>query len=767
MITLSYTVAGQLIEPASVPQYLVADTVGVYQVAFTFDADWADMSEKTVVFRNPQVIDPDYRDVPVEFPLDANGQALVPAVLLDPGKLFIGVYGTNSTQQLPTIWAPPLQVVPGASPGVEPSDDPALGSVIRTIPQTLTDEEKAQARENIGANEVEGGIPGNVVVIDNNLNIADSGVSKDNLILSPQLSSHIYAEDQTPYLYRQTGGGVEAGTREYDSIVGGSIAWNQINPISPASANTSNGITRIKQVDGSVDVTGTATANWFLNLDVVTGVSGHVCYLRGCPIGGSPSTYYLRDGYTSLKYDTGNGVLVKKTSDTILVQLNIRNGVTVNLKFWPQIIDVTVLLGASVADRIYAMEAASPGSGLALLNSWFAEEFYAYTAEPSLLSAMPTAHKTVGFNQWDEEWETGSLVNGLPVSDSSRIRSKNFSPCFPNTAYNKYSLSGLVINIFWYDVSKNFLSYIGASVGQSVTSPQDAYYFKICTVTAYGGTYKHDICINISDPTRNGEYEPYEEHTYPLAGIELRGVPAVDSAGNIYFDGDTYAPDGTVTRRYGIVDLGTLTWSKMTDSRLTIGYYFSSTSLTDKRADSMKIRIAKYVTSQYLGLGNTINHLGADINNMVFVATGIGVYIIDSNYSDTATFKAAMSGVYMVYELADASQATETAEPYDALQICDPLGTEEYVTTGICPVGHSTQYPENQVAKLDGLPSDFSTLIAPVEVTFKATRAYTTGRLLIVNNILYKATTSIASGATLTVGTNITATTLDEVIASL
>lgn len=182
MINLSYTVAGQLIEPASVPQYLVADTVGVYQVVFTFDADWDTLGEKKVVFRNPQVIDPDYRDVPVEFPLDANGQALVPAALLDPGKLFIGVYGTNSTQQFPTIWAPPLQVVPGASPGVEPSDDPALGTVIRTIPQTLTEEEKTQARENIGANEIEGGTPGNVVIIDNNNNISDSGVSLGEIL---------------------------------------------------------------------------------------------------------------------------------------------------------------------------------------------------------------------------------------------------------------------------------------------------------------------------------------------------------------------------------------------------------------------------------------------------------------------------------------------------------------------------------------------------------------------------------------------------------
>jgi hypothetical protein len=153
------------------------------------------------------------------------------------------------------------------------------------------------------------------------------------------------------------------------------------------------------------------------------------------------------------------------------------------------------------------------------------------------------------------------------------------------------------------------------------------------------------------------------------------------------------------------------------------------------------------------------------VDGVLCITTAGQLNIFDNAYSSAAAFKAAMSGVNMVYELA--TPTVETATPYDALQICDPLGTEEYVTTGICPVGHVTQYPENQVAKLDGLPSNFSTLIAPTEVTYKATRAYTTGRLLIVNNILYKATTSIASGATLTVGTNITATTLDEVIASL
>ena len=46
------------------------------------------------------------------------------------------------------------------------------------------------------------------------------------------------------------------------------------------------------------------------------------------------------------------------------------------------------------------------------------------------------------------------------------------------------------------------------------------------------------------------------------------------------------------------------------------------------------------------------------------------------------------------------------------------------------------------------------------EDSMKATKAYTTGNLLIVAGTLYKATTSIANGATLTVGTNVTATTV-------
>jgi hypothetical protein len=124
-----------------------------------------------------------------------------------------------------------------------------------------------------------------------------------------------------------------------------------------------------------------------------------------------------------------------------------------------------------------------------------------------------------------------------------------------------------------------------------------------------------------------------------------------------------------------------------------------------------------------------------------------------------------MSSVYLVYELA--TPTTEQADPYTSTQVIDPNGTEEFVTTGIVPVGHYSKYLENLRSKIEGLPRDFSTLIAPTEKAYKATQNYTVGSLLIVDNILYKVTSAIANGGTITPNTNVTATTLAAVIAAL
>ena len=110
----------------------------------------------------------------------------------------------------------------------------------------------------------------------------------------------------------------------------------------------------------------------------------------------------------------------------------------------------------------------------------------------------------------------------------------------------------------------------------------------------------------------------------------------------------------------------------------------------------------------------------------------------------------------ILYELS--TPTTFTAQPYHNPQIVGD--TEEFVTTGIVPVGHATKYYQNLRKKIESLPWNFATLIAPTEVTNKATRNYTTGSYLILNNVLYKVTSNIANGGTITPNTNCTATTI-------
>ena len=51
------------------------------------------------------------------------------------------------------------------------------------------------------------------------------------------------------------------------------------------------------------------------------------------------------------------------------------------------------------------------------------------------------------------------------------------------------------------------------------------------------------------------------ELIYSTLPIDLRGLYKLDANNNLYADGDEYNADGSVSRKYGIVDLGSLSWA--------------------------------------------------------------------------------------------------------------------------------------------------------------------------------------------------------------
>ncbi len=456
--------------------------------------------------------------------------------------------------------------------------------------------------------------------------------------LEGQIQSDNTESDSVPYLFRSVP--VPATREKLNKVVGGSVAWNQLMQIpSSSKSTTTNNVTYTDNRDGtySVSTSGSASADTNIIIQAMSYKANHIYACFGCPSGGATSTYFFFNGGVE---EYGSGLLYKRSSDANAnVRIYVKSGTTIStaIKFKPQIFDLTLMLGSTIADYIYSLEQSTAGAGVAFFRKLFPADYYAYDAGTLKSVEGVSAHETVGFNQWDEETEPGyiDVGNGAEISDSNKIRMKNYMPVLPNTTY--YKKTGTNTNggaqAFWnvyYDENKNYISYGNSGAG-TFTTPANCHYIRCGFETSYGTTYKNDICINLSDTSRNGTYEAYKKYSYPLdSSLTLRGILKKDSNNALYFDGDTYAADGTVTRRYGV-------------RAYQSGDATGDTMITD--------------------------------------------------------------GTNTVYKLSSAT--TETADPYQQTQICDPDGTEAFVTTGIVPVGHVTEYPHDlkgKVEQLYGIP---------------------------------------------------------------
>ena len=150
----------------------------------------------------------------------------------------------------------------------------------------------------------------------------------------------------------------------------------------------------------------------------------------------------------------------------------------------------------------------------------------------SLESSQPTGLDSIGFNQWDEQWEVGGInSSGSNTPSSTVIRSKDYIEIHSSNSYYFRCPANTGGNYYFYDTNKNFISYTYIRENQVIPSiPTNACYMRFTMATAYGTTYNHDICINISNASLNGTYRPYVKHSYPLT------LPILRSAGSVQDD---------------------------------------------------------------------------------------------------------------------------------------------------------------------------------------------------------------------------------------
>ena len=382
------------------------------------------------------------------------------------------------------------------------------------------------------------------------------------------------------------------------------------------------------------------------------------------------------------------------------------------------VFDLTKMFGTSVADYVY-------NQGAEYFRQWFRKTWYSYnTGELKHVEGLES-HDVVGFNLFDGTVEFGNVNNNGQPDGNTRtyIRTSDYTRVLPNTSYCFHAENAREFSQLYtleFDENKTLINRV-SRIGSNSS-------IKTATVTftteANAAYVKMFIYHNIVFPdfahclfnlnlahngSRNGEYEPYEKYSHPLDNtVILRGIPKVGSNG-VYWDGDRYLPDGTVEKRYGVIVFnGAENWIQTSASVNAFYATIARSQMPYKYRGEIAV-LAEYPFKGYSASAYS-NTIGAQNGSCAYApptsdignVSEIAFKDLLCNTVDAWKSKLASNPVTVIYELAEPTY--EQATPYRNFQLVDDWGTEEFVTTGMIPVGHESRYPANLRDKLQHLP---------------------------------------------------------------
>jgi len=496
------------------------------------------------------------------------------------------------------------------------------------------------------------------------------------------------------YLYRKTNGGESFSGKmaAIESIHGRSVVWNQ----KLSNTVTWGGIHgTATTIDGVVTLTGSEDTPYINRYVTLNAGHKYLTSYEFYPEAGMTATVAVVAGVNTARVENPTENIWTKTAGIVTVASSGSLAISfyVNYGSGNNNGKVTKFRNIMLFDLTQMFGAGNEPSTVAEFEALYPDAYYPYDAG-SLQPVRMTGVESVGFNRWDEVWEVGSISNttGENVGDNGVIRSKNYIPVFPSTVYQ---VSGFTTNLFFYDASKAFISNGWQTAGSTFTTPSNCRYVRFRMGSAYGNTYKGDICLHLSGP-RNGDYEPHWRYQRAIDAGVLRG------AGTVY---DELTADERIVR-VGEVDLGTLTWSRQELTLNSVSCYaFQTTSFTAPfMAGGTSFTCAIY---DCMGT-NRFSLLTADKTMAAANTTTTNNFFIrNDSYTDAAAFKSAMQGVMLHYAL-----ATPTTTPIDpALNLtykAEQGGTERIThTEQSAPPTLVVTYDVSLVDELLTLPEDY------------------------------------------------------------
>ena len=490
----------------------------------------------------------------------------------------------------------------------------------------------------------------------------------------------------TSFTFRKTGDGlnIDAKNALIKGIKGRTDAWNQEMKPGVFGTQSAAGVTITDNNDGTFTVNGTATGNAQIspvtNLNLIAGhkyayatrkLSGAAAPAFGI-VGTTASS---QNGWT-IRTSSGSGAL----SDAYFY---ISSGASYdNVRVRVPLIDLTLAYGSGK----------EPSTVDAFLKDYPYALGTSYNAG-KLLGNSVTGMETTGKNQFDERWAAGDISSstGANTTSSTAMRSVNYISVIPSATYYFYITDSVVFKMRYYDGNKNYLGYVDANGAQNATKgvtrvmPPNCHYIRV----AIDRLTVPKSCINLSDASVNGTYEPYNRTRRELPITTSTGKLNGTGASQVVFPNgmngvgtsfDEIAVENGLAkkgiRRRARVDLGTLTWTYDANSGLMFAQLANI-------ADPGNPRRVPLACAKYTGIydGRTL----ADTpNKSIFnrTAPNLGVMVKDSAYSDATAFKASMSGVMLDYQLAT-PQTFIFDTPFPVIYPVHANGTEEATPIGL------------------------------------------------------------------------------------
>lgn len=354
------------------------------------------------------------------------------------------------------------------------------------------------------------------------------------------------------------------------------------------------------------------------------------------------------------------------------------------------------------------------------------EEFYnrmpngvdinAYNAG-TLINNTVSGIKTIGFNQWDEQWVLGywSTANGILSTDVKYVSSKNPIKVIENSDYYISVPYGPAHGIYicYYDNTNTFIYGEYTQPNKVLRIPSGCGYITFSLAQVYGTSYNNDVCVNLSWDEYshlNGTYQSYEAFTRDFSWISKYFPYGLQKVGDIK-DEIVYEKANKrwkIIQRVERVNLGDLTWEYRSTSDLSKPLH-RSTLPTRKMNSTFNALCNKYVvhTKTYSSITNVSNNVPEKQIAAYYGSSDATnpFYIADSDYTDATAFKEAMSGVILLYELAtpiesyieDATLITYNIQDYGTEQI-------SYNTISTNFIGDIIYQP-NALASIKQIPS--------------------------------------------------------------